>query len=113
MGWEPALLTSGTGWQSPMLADSLNDPYSAVRYIANKALLKQPGFDSFKFDFVADEVERIEKQKKAMEIWLNSEKSKNLVPSDTILLNDQGLRQNKRVQDLISTRNNRPMRLRE
>ncbi len=113
MGWEPALLTSGTGWQSPMLADSLNDPYSAVRYIANKALLKQPGFDSFKFDFVADEVERIEKQKKAMEIWLNSEKSKNPVPSDTILLNDQGLRQNKRVQDLISTRNNRPMRLRE
>ncbi|MEE2614320.1 MAG: cytochrome c3 family protein [Verrucomicrobiota bacterium] len=113
MGWEPALLASGTGWQSPMLADSLNDPYSAVRYIANKALLKQPGFDSFKFDFVADEVERIEKQKKAMEIWLNSEKSKNPVPSDTILLNDQGLRQNKRVQDLISTRNNRPMRLRE
>lgn len=113
MGWEPALLTSGTGWQSPMLADSLNDPYSAVRYIANKALLKQPGFDSFKFDFVADEVERIEKQKKAMEIWLNSKKSKNPIPSDTILLNDQGLRKNKRVQDLISTRNNRSMRLRE
>ena len=113
MGWEPALKISGTGWQSPILADSLNDPYSAVRYIANKALLKQPGFSSFKFDFVADEDERLEKQKKALEIWLNNEKKEHPVPSDTILLDEQGGRQKNRVQDLIKTRNNRPMRLRE
>ena len=113
MGWEPALKISGTGWQSPILADSLNDPYSAVRYIANKALLKQPGFSSFKFDFVADEDERLEKQKKALKIWLNNEKKEHPVPSDTILLDEQGGRQKNRVQDLIKTRNNRPMRLRE
>ena len=113
MGWEPALIASGTGWQSPMLADSLNDPYSAVRYIANKALLKQPGFDSFKFDFVADEIERLEKQKKAMGIWLNSEKSNYPTPSENILLNNQGLRQQMRIQDLINNRNNKSMRLRE
>ena len=113
MGWEPALKISGTGWQSPILADSLNDPYSAVRYIANKALLKQPGFNSFKFDFVADEDERLKNQMKAMEIWLNNEKRKLTIPSDTILLDEQGGRQKKRVQDLIKTRNNRPMRLRE
>ena len=113
MGWEPALKISGTGWQSPILADSLNDPYSAVRYIANKALLKQPGFNSFKFDFVADEDERLENQKRAMEIWLNNEKRKYTIPLDTILLDEKGGRQKKRVQDLIKTRNNRPMRLRE
>tara|TARA_Y100000994_G_scaffold238639_1_gene231408 strand:+ start:48 stop:806 length:759 start_codon:yes stop_codon:yes gene_type:complete len=113
MGWEPALIASGTGWQSPMLADSLNDPYSAVRYIANKALSKQPGFDSFKFDFVADEIERLEKQKKAMGIWLNSEKSNYPTPSENILLNNQGLRQQMRIQDLINNRNNKSMRLRE
>ena len=113
MGWEPALLTSGTGWQSPILADSLNDPYSAVRYIANKSLLKQPDFGSFNFDFVADEVKRLEKQKKAMEIWTNSNKSNRPIPSDAVLLDDQGLRQKKKAQDLINSRNNRPMRLRE
>ena len=113
MGWEPALIASGTGWQSPMLADSLNDPYSAVRYIANKALSKQPGFDSFKFDFVADEIERLEKQKKAKGIWLNSEKSNYPTPSENILLNNQGLRQQMRIQDLINNRNNKSMRLRE
>ena len=113
MGWEPALIASGTGWQSPMLADSLNDPYSAVRYIANKALSKQPGFDSFKFDFVADEIERLEKQKKAMGIWLNSEKSNYPTPSENILLNNKGLRQQMRIQDLINNRNNKSMRLRE
>ena len=113
MGWEPALLASGTSWQTPILADSLNDPYSAVRYIANKAILKQPGFDSFKFDFVADDAELLEKQKKAMEIWLNSEKNNPPTPSGAVLLNDEGLRQKKKVKDLINTRNNRSMRLRE
>ena len=48
-----------------------------------------------------------------MEIWLNNKKRKLTIPSDTILLNEQGLRQKKRVQELIKTRNNRPMRLRE
>ena len=113
MGWDPALLTSGSGWQTPLLADSLNDPYSAVRYIANKALLKQPGFDSFNYDFVADETNRLEKQKKAMEIWEKIEKNIQPVPSDQVLLNPQGLRYNDRVQKLINDRNNRPMRLRE
>ena len=48
-----------------------------------------------------------------MEIWLNNEKRKYTIPLDTILLDEQGGRQKKRVQDLIKTRNNRPMRLRE
>ena len=44
---------------------------------------------------------------------LNNEKRKYTIPLDTILLDEQGGRQKKRVQDLIKTRNNRPMRLRE
>ena len=59
MGWQPALEASGNGWQSPLLADTLNDPYSAVRYMAHKALAKQPGFGGFEYDFVADEAKRL------------------------------------------------------
>ena len=113
MGWEPAQLTSGSGWQSPLLADTLNDPYSAVRYMAHKALLKQPGFAAFEYDFVSDETERLIKQKEAMRIWLSEQQNTIPKPADTVLLNPQGDRYVDRVQNLIRTRDNRSMRLRE
>ena len=113
MGWEPALLASGSGWQSPLLADTLTDPYSAVRYIAHKALVKQPGFVAYKYDFVADEAKRLAKQKEAMGIWLREQRIKIPLPAGPLLLNAQGVRDVDRVQNLIRTRDNRPMRLRE
>jgi len=113
MGWQPALETSGSGWQSPLLADSLNDPYSAVRYMAHKALVKQPGFGSFEYDFVAAEAKRLANQKEAMEIWLREQRIDLPQPAGPVLLNAEGVRDVDRVQRLIRTRNNRPMRLRE
>ena len=113
MGWEPALLASGSGWPSPLLADTLTAPYSAVRYLAHKALVKQPGFVAYKYDFVADEAKRLAKQKEAMGIWLREQRLKIPLPAGPVLLNAQGVRDVDRVQTLIRTRDNRPMRLRE
>ena len=113
MGWEPALLASGSGWQSPLLADTLNDPYSAVRYMAHKALAKQPGFVAFKYDFVAAEAKRLDKQKEAMSIWEREPRITLPQPASPVLLNVQGGRDIDRTKDLIRTRDNRPMRLRE
>ena len=113
MGWEPAMIASGSGWQSPLLADTLNDPYSAVRYITHKALLKQPGFVAYKYDFVADETKRLAKQKEAMKIWQSEQRITLPNPANTVLLNEQRARDVDRVQDLIRTRDNRPMRPRE
>ncbi|MDP6677333.1 MAG: cytochrome c3 family protein [Verrucomicrobiota bacterium] len=113
MGWQPALETSGSGWQSPLLADTLNDPYSAVRYMAHKALLKQPGFGGFEYDFVAAEAKRLAKRKEAMGIWLREQRIDLPQPAGPVLLNAEGVRDVDRVQRLIRTRDNRPMRLRE
>ena len=108
MGWQPALEASGSGWQQPLLAELLNDPYSAVRYMAHKALARQPGFGEFEYDFVADEPARLAKRKAALAKWK---------PSPTnpaaVLLNANGQRLTNQVQQLIQTRDNRPMRLRE
>ena len=38
LGWEPALKKSGRGWQIPILAGLLDDPYSAVRCVAERSL---------------------------------------------------------------------------
>ena len=113
MGWEPALLASGSGWQSPLLTDTLNDPYSAVRYIAHKALLKQPGFVTYKYDFVADETKRLAKQQEAMNIWRREQKITIPNPAGTVLLNEKRVRDFESIKDLIRTRDNRPIRLRE
>ena len=112
MGWQSALEASGTGWQSPLLAELLNDPYSAVRYMAHKALAKQPGFKVFEYDFVADEPARLAKREAALAKWKLSTKNTPTNPA-TMLLNANGQRLTNKVRQLIETRNNRPMRLRE
>ena len=112
MGWQPALEASGSGWQSPLLAELLNDPYSAVRYMAHKALARQPGFGEFEYDFVADEPARLAKREAALAKWMPPTGN---VPGNPagVLLSADGQRLTNRVQRLIQTRDNRPMRLRE
>jgi hypothetical protein len=39
-GWEPARIAAGEGWQTPFLAQLLDDPYSVTRYIAQQSLVK-------------------------------------------------------------------------
>ena len=112
MGWQSALEASGTGWQSPLLAELLNDPYSAVRYMAHKALAKQPGFKVFEYDFVADEPARLAKREAALAKWKLSTENTPTNPA-TMLLNANGQRLTNKVRQLIETRDNRPMRLRE
>jgi hypothetical protein len=112
MGWQPALEASGSGWQSPLLAELLNDPYSAVRYMAHKALSRQPGFGEFEYDFVADEPARLAKRKAALTKW-NTSTAKPPPNPAAMLLGADGQRLTNQVQQLIQTRDNRPMRLRE
>jgi predicted CXXCH cytochrome family protein len=44
---------SGTSWQAPYLAALLDDPYSAVRFIAIRSLRTFPDFSGFEYDFLA------------------------------------------------------------
>ena len=60
MGWQPAQETSDTSWMVPHLAELLNDPYDAVRYIAYRSLRSLPQFANFEYDFLADQEQRIE-----------------------------------------------------
>ena len=48
-----------------------------------------------------------------MEIWLREQRIDLPQPAGPVLLNAEGVRDVDRVQRLIRTRNNRPMRLRE
>lgn len=50
--WGPALTASGMGWQSPLLAPALDDPYDAVRYIAARSARRHGAPDMGAYDFL-------------------------------------------------------------
>lgn len=51
LGWEPARQAAGDGWQTPFLAQLLEDPYSMARFVAHDSLRKL-GVEIADFDYV-------------------------------------------------------------
>jgi len=68
-GWEPALRASGGDWMAPHLAQLLEDPYPAVRYIAWRSLRQMSGFDDLPFDYVGPAEERAEVKRAIWRRW--------------------------------------------
>jgi predicted CXXCH cytochrome family protein len=69
MGWEPAVKASGQDWLGAPLAHLLNDPYSAVRYIAARSLKHQRAFSNLSYDFVGPPPQLANARQQAMELW--------------------------------------------
>lgn len=112
-GWEPALAASGHGWQAPFLGVLLEDPYSAVRYIAGKALSRQPGFADIDYDFLGSESELAAARAETMARWSASSRDVITAEKRAVLLNSDGDLLVDRVSDLLIRRDRRPLRLRE
>jgi len=112
MGWDPARKVSGGNWQAPWLIRTMDDPYSAVRYIAHKALMADPEFANTPFDFTAPLATRKAQIATAREQWSGA-----MPPGQTqqveVLLDAQGKPLEDVAERLTRQRNNRPMTLQE
>jgi hypothetical protein len=74
LGWQPALeATQGAPWAPFLLAQLLDDPYDAIRYIAHRSLRAHPGYANFEFDFVAPYLERTRRVGVALRRWRSQE----------------------------------------
>jgi len=108
MGWAPAQKASGRDWIVPYLAVTLNDSYSAVRFVAGKSLQTMPGFESFTFQFSADEARTKESSGQAFEQWRRTLPKGAIRFAPGTLLEPDG-----RVQEdflrLFEMRNHRPI----
>jgi hypothetical protein len=69
MGWADARATAGADWPARALMEVLNDPYLAVRYIAQRSLRRDPAFADIDYDFLAEEPERKLKVRAAKLNW--------------------------------------------
>lgn len=69
MGWEPARQASGAAWMPPYLAHLMMDPYSAVRYIAERSLRRIEGFERVPYDFLEPAETLRARRQQVISLW--------------------------------------------
>lgn len=108
MGWDQAQMVSGRDWIAPLIARTLDDPYSAVRFIARRSLLSLPNFSDFEFNAIADKPQRDRAIASAIKIWSSHYQQTEERPE--ILVDQQGS-QVQRIIDLMKQRDNTKVNL--
>jgi len=109
MGWAPAQEASGTHWQAPFLARTLDDSYSAVRFIAGHALKSLPGFEDFEYDYIGTPAQAARALKAASDRWVMSANGM----SEAALLINEGRMDMERVKALENAQDTTPVRVNE
>lgn len=111
MGWKEAQEVSGTDWLAPYLGELMDDPYSAVRYIAHRSIKTlDGGYKDVPYDFVQPESARREAKEKIMNLWEAQSETDDERPS--LLILDGGLHQPS-FEYFLKGRNNMSMDLQE
>ena len=116
MGWKPAWEASGKNWQIPLLAQLLQDPYSAVRFVAHESMKKLPGYQQLQaateYDFIAPPNKRKQFQDAFLQRW---QASKPRAPENpaAILWNEDGTLKAETILKLLQQRDDRKILLAE
>jgi predicted CXXCH cytochrome family protein len=114
MGWEPARQISGEDWLAPYLGQLLEDPYSAVRYIAHRSMRQLAGFENFPFDFTSGKAEQQRARQAALDLWRQARS--DMAPRQNfsaLLLEANGALNHMAVTRLLQQRDNRSIDLQE
>jgi len=112
-GWQEARSASSSNWQAPLLAQLLEDPYDAVRFIAYRSLSRMSGFEDFHYDFVGPREERAASHKQALNIWRKQQIPPDKNHKQHVLINERGTMMNATLERLLKLRDDRPVTLLE
>ena len=116
LGWEPALQVAGKSWIPPVLAQLLDDPYAAVRCVAERSLKQvAPGLLPAGFDFTMPPDARLPVQALVVERWtreMSAAHGESMRAQTLVRLNDATATQDG-LQRLARQRDQKPVRLRE
>jgi hypothetical protein len=111
LGWPESRAASGSDWQAPLLAHTLDDPYSVIRFVGHRSLKTLPGFESLEYDFVGPARERKATISKVLEQW--RETKPDPLPNAAVLLDDRGELRQDEIDRLRRARDNRPITIHE
>jgi hypothetical protein len=109
-GWEPARRASDADFVAPLLGELLDDPYDAVRYIAERSLRRRPGFERFVYDFVPPPETRPPAAPRVLAAWSSTRRGAGARPE--LLLDAAGF-DRARAAALLQSRDHRPVHLLE
>ncbi len=116
LGWEPALKVSGKSWVPPVLAQLLDDPYAAVRCVAERSLRQvAPNLVPSHYDFTVPPDSRAPVHGTALEHWsreVSGSRDKSW-PAQTLVDGSDPASTQAAFQRLMRQRDERPVRLRE
>jgi predicted CXXCH cytochrome family protein len=113
LGWEQALSISGTNWVAPVLGQLLDDPYAAVRLVAERSSkslrVLPPGYD-----YTVQPEARAPFREKVWEKWLATRPSDSALRAKLLLANSSTMDEQRAAFDaLLAWRDHRRVRLRE
>lgn len=111
-GWAPAQQASGSDWLAPFQARLLADPYGVVRYVAESNLRTLPGFEGFRYDFLAPEPELKRHVVEVVNQWQSRTRKPGRAATE-ILIEPDGHLMEAKVEALLSQRDNRPVTIKE
>ncbi len=111
MGWAEAQKTSGSDWIAPLLAQLLNDPYDAVRFIGRRSMRSLPGLQDFRFNALWPQQQRLDTIESVRRDW-HQRTENNRRAESQILIDETGLDE-RRVADLLKQRDDRKVDLAE
>jgi hypothetical protein len=111
MDWAPARAVSGSDWMVPFLAVLVQDPYTAVRYTAHRALSRRSeGAALARTDpLVQQPAELARVTNPIVDAW----NRKFRKPAPSLLIDAHGVLDVRALQQLLSRRDERPVELNE
>lgn len=114
-GWAPALQASGTNWTAAILAQLLDDPYAAIRCVAERSLKQAaPQLMPAGYDFAMEPSQRPFARTPIWEKWAASQSPGAPPDYSMLLLNPRDLpSQTSAFEEQLVQRDMRPTRLRE
>jgi len=116
LGWAPARATSGVDWIPPVLGVLLDDPYAAVRCVAERSLKSTSPLLPNGYDFVIDPATRPPAREAVWRAWIRESGAgpgrSALPPAVLVRPESVGVVAGE-LEPWLRRRNDRPMRLRE
>lgn len=115
-GWSPALEVSQTNWVAPVLGQLLDDPYAAVRFVAERSLQKNTAWVGGDYDYTLDPQQRQPARRRVWESWARGPEAATVPESRSplLLVWPKNLRaQQEAFNQWLRMRDDRPVRLRE
>lgn len=115
LGWAPAVEASGGGWGAPVLGQLLDDPYAAVRCVAERSLKKLAVPVPAGYDFAAAPGSRPAMREVILQTWSRQAgaSAQSTSAASTLVQAEDPQATLDAFDRLLSQRDERPVRLRE